>query len=79
MIAAIYLHAFRLGQLGLALNFLGTVAVAFSFGKNPLGSYQSGGPLGEKKVYLASFKYPRLFRVGLALIALGFVLQLVDF
>lgn len=68
----------QLARIGLALSFLGTVAVAFSFGPNPGEAYQSGGRI-KGKVYLASFRYPWLFYTGLVLIAVGFLLQFIDF
>jgi hypothetical protein len=60
-------------KLGLFLNVVGTVMVAFSFGKNLEEAHQ----LDKKgrKVYLASFLYPKLFKWGLFIIILGFVLQ----
>ena len=63
-------------RLGLALNFVGTLMVAFSFGKN-LGDAHQYDHKG-RKIYLASFLYPNLFWWGLALLALGFLLQIFD-
>ena len=62
-----------LAKLGLVLNIVGTVIIALSFGKNLADAHQ----LNEKKrkVYLASYLHPRLFKLGLALIILGFILQ----
>ncbi len=66
---------FILTKAGLVLNILGTFMIAFSFGKNLGEAYQ----LDKKgrKIFLASFLYPRLFYLGLILIILGFVLQLL--
>jgi len=61
--------------IGLFLNFIGTILVAVSFGKNLGGGYQNDAR--GRKVYLASFLYPSIFKSGLALLALGFVFQAV--
>jgi hypothetical protein len=53
---------------GLILNFVGTILVAISVGKNPGGAYQSGK---WGRIFLAVF-YPVWFRVGLSLLAFGF-------
>ena len=66
---------FNLMRIGLILNLIGTIMVACSFGKNPEDAHstdQKGRP-----VYLASYLYPRLFRFGLAIMAIGFLLQLI--
>jgi hypothetical protein len=49
--------------------------IAFSFGKNLANAHQ----LDDKgrKIYLASFRYPKLFYWGIGLIILGFILQFV--
>lgn len=64
-----------LARVGLVLNIVGTVMIAFSFGKNLADAHQ----LNEKRprVYLASFLYPKLFKWGLVIIILGFILQFV--
>ena len=64
-----------LAKLGLVLNIVGTVMIALSFGKNLADAHQ----FDEKgrKIYLASFLHPKLFTWGLAIIILGFVLQIV--
>lgn len=56
------------------LNFGGTVLVALSFGRNFGGAYQTDER--GRRIYLASFLYPWLFRLGLALAAVGFLFQL---
>lgn len=62
-------------KIGLILNIIGTIMLAFSFGKSRADAHQ----LDDKgrKIYLASFRHPRLFYWGLVLIILGFILQLV--
>lgn len=61
--------------IGLSLNFVGTVLLACSFGKNIAEAQQIDED--GRKVYLASFLRPRWFRIGLFLSAIGFLLQLV--
>jgi hypothetical protein len=63
-----------LGRIGLILNFAGTVLVALSFGRNLGAAYQTDDR--GRRIYLASFLYPNLFRLGLGLAAVGFLLQL---
>lgn len=62
-------------RVGLLLNFVGTVLLAFSFGRNLEGAYQRD--TNGRKVELASFTHPRRFRVGVALVAFGFLVQLL--
>lgn len=65
---------FTLARIGLIFNFFGTIAIAWSVGKNPEDAHsedQEGRP-----VYLASVLYPRLFKYGLIVVAIGFILQL---
>ena len=63
-------------RVGLMMNFLGTVMMFFSFGKNIEGGYQKNEE-GEN-IYLSSFLYPGLFRCGMVLLGFGFALQLID-
>lgn len=58
-------------NIGLILNIIGTIFVACSF-----------GPFPDKKAapstdgtYIAYFNYPKLFWAGIALLTIGFVLQ----
>jgi len=64
-----------LSKFGLVLNFVGTVMVCLSFGRNLGDAYQKDHK--ERIVYLASFLHPTLFRWGLFIIAFGFFLQLM--
>jgi len=64
-----------LARVGLFLNMLGTVMIALSFGKNLADAHQMDEK--RRKVYLASFFHPKLFKLGLAIIILGFILQFV--
>ena len=64
-----------LAKFGLILNVVGTIIISLSFGKNLAGAHQLDGE--GRKIYLASFLHPRLFKWGLALIIVGFILQLV--
>jgi hypothetical protein len=63
-------------KIGLFLNILGTGMVAFSFGKNLAEAHQ----INEKgrKIYLASYLHPILFKLGLVFIIIGFILQILD-
>jgi hypothetical protein len=65
-----------IAKVGLSLNFLGTLMVCLSFGKNREGAYQTDDR--NRRIYLASFLHPTIFRWGLILVAFGFLLQLVD-
>ena len=65
----------EIALLGLILNFVGVIMIAFSLGKDLSGSYREGDK-GEK-LYLAFFLYPRLFRWGMASLILGFLLQII--
>ena len=65
-----------LAKLGLLLNVVGTIMIAFSFGKN-LGDAHQTDEKG-RKIYLASFLRPKLFYRGVWVIILGFVLQFMD-
>jgi len=53
----------NLAKIGIFLNLIGTIMVALSFGKNLEESHQINNK--GKKVYLASFLYPKLFYIGL--------------
>lgn len=62
-------------RTGLILNFIGTVFVACAFGPNLGEAYQEDDK--GRHIYLASLLHPRMFRLGLALLGGGFLLQLV--
>ena len=64
-----------LAKIGLVLNIIGTLIVALSFGKN----LEEANQLDKKgrKIYLASFLHPKLFYWGLAIIIIGFILQVM--
>ena len=64
-----------LAKVGLILNFIGTIMIALSFGKNLEEAHQEDKK--GRRVYLASFLYPRAFYVGCLLLAVGFLLQLL--
>jgi hypothetical protein len=65
-----------LTRLGLLLNIVGTIMIAYSFGKNPEDANQPDKK--GRKVYLASYLHPKLFKWGLGIVILGFVLQFID-
>lgn len=60
---------------GLLANCFGAVFLALSFGRNLGDAYQNDAK--GRKIYLASFTRPSFFKAGLALTAIGFVLQLI--
>jgi len=61
-------------KIGPVLNLVGTLMIAFSFGKNLADAYQMDRK--GRKIFLASFLYPKLLKWGLVLIIFGFILQL---
>lgn len=61
--------------LGLALNFFGALLIAVSFGKNPGDAHQENEQ--GRKIYLASYRHPNLFRGGLILLVVGFFVQII--
>ena len=65
---------FTVSRVGLIFNFVGTIFIALSFGRNLGEAYQTDQR--GRRVYLASFLSPFLFKLGLALAAFGFLLQL---
>ncbi len=58
---------------GLILNFIGSLMIALSVGKNPGGAYQ-----GEKsdKIYLAVIRCPKMFWCGVIILILGFAVSI---
>ena len=62
-----------LNLIGLILNFIGSLFIAFSVIENPGGGHQL---IKNKKVYLASILTSR-FRLGITILILGFFLQLL--
>lgn len=66
---------FWLTTIGLFMNFIGTLIVAFSFGRNLGDAYQEDKK--GRKIYLASFLRPKGFIWGLSLIIFGFFLQII--
>lgn len=62
-------------RLGLMLNLVGTIMIACSFGKNLGGAYQETAR--GQKIYLTSLLYSKLFKWGLFLLIIGFLLQIV--
>lgn len=61
--------------IGLILNIVGTFLIAFSFGKNVEEAHQFDKK--ERKIYLASFLHAGWFKWGIALLGVGFLLQLL--
>jgi len=64
-----------LNKVGLTLNIIGSLCIAFSFGKNLAGACQVDK--NNKKIFLASFLHPCLFKSGIALMIFGFLLMLI--
>ena len=60
---------------GLILNLIGTLLIAFSLSKNLGGAYQKDEK--GRKIYLASFVSPTMFKIGIGLVMLGFLLQII--
>jgi hypothetical protein len=63
-------------RIRLILNFVGTVMIAFAFGKNIEDAHQE-----DKKgrpIYLASFLRPRLFKVGMFVLIAGFFISILS-
>ena len=66
-------------RLGLILNIIGALLIAFAFGKNLEDAHQTRKSWITKKeipVYLASFLHPVFFRIGCVLLILGFTISL---
>ena len=66
------LNAFKI--LGILFGFLGSVIIAFSVEENPGGANQM---INGKKIPLASINLT-LFRLGVLILTLGFLVQLVS-
>lgn len=62
-------------KLGLVLNLVGTLLIAFSFGKNIADAYQTYKR--KRKVYLASLLHPLLFKMGLIFVIAGFLFNII--
>ena len=60
---------------GIIFNLIGAILIAFSVRPNPEGAYQ---PYKGRDVPLASILYPKLFRWGIAILVIGFVLSIFD-
>jgi hypothetical protein len=70
-----FLCWFIRSKMGLVLNFVGTLLIAISFGRNLEDAHQVDDK--GRKVHLASLLRPRAFRFGIILVILGFLLQLI--
>ncbi len=64
---------FRLDSL---MNLVGALMLAVSFGKNREEAYQEDSK--GKKIYLASFSYPVLFKIGIMFLVVGFAIALFN-
>ncbi len=63
----------KLTQIGLVLNFVGTVLVALSFGQLRNGGYTENEK--GKRFEFSYLIHPWWFRVGMFLLAIGFLIQ----
>ena len=61
-----------LALFGLAANLAGTVLLAYSFGP-AMDGYQTDEK--GRTIILAAFRKPSFFRPGIALVAIGFLVQ----
>lgn len=71
------MYQFISNNIGIILNLIGTILIAFSFGAFPnkdAAPHTFDGKGGKK--YIAYFNYPYLFCIGLLLLSLGFIFQL---
>jgi hypothetical protein len=64
-------------QIGLILNILGSLFIAFSIGKSSGEGYCPDKK--GNKTYLAAINYPCWFKVGISLLILGFIFSFIDF
>ena len=64
-----------IGKIGLLLNLIGSLLIALSFGKNLGEAYQKDDK--GRKIYLASFVSPRMFKWGIGLLITGFLVQIL--
>ncbi len=69
---------FLFSNLGLTVGTLGGFLVAFSFGKFPKEFGGSTTGSDGKEYHIVYMLYPKLFKIGLWLIPIGFIFQLFD-
>ncbi len=62
-------------KFGLILNLVGTLMIAFSIRRNPEDANQN---YRGRTIYLASILHPNLFRWGIAILIIGFLLSILD-
>lgn len=72
---SVFLVEYVLPRLSPSLNFVGTILVALSIGRNPAQAH-TGAP--GREIYLASVLHPLAFRIGLGMIAVGFLITVVE-
>ena len=65
-----------INEIGLIANVIGTILLAFSIGKIPNGFGGTTTDDDGKEFHFAYVVHPSLFKFGLSLIVLGFILQL---
>lgn len=65
-----------MNDIGLVLNIIGTLLIAFAFGKHPKGF--GGTTSGEdgKEYHFSYLVHPLWFRIGVGILIFGFLIQL---
>jgi len=66
---------FILPRSGLILGFIGTLMMAFSFGKSIVGTEEEND--NGRIVPTASFTHPTLFKIGLVLLSISFLVSII--
>lgn len=67
----------QIQNLGLFLNMIGTVLIAFSVGRFPKEFGGSTTGSDGKEYHFIYFIHPNWFKVGIALLIIGFLSQLI--
>ena len=67
---------FSCARIGLMLNFVGTIMMAFSIGKSTVGTEEVDDK--GRHVSTASFRHPTLFRTGILVLSAGFMISLIS-
>jgi len=66
---------FIISKLGLILNFVGSIIMAISFGKSIVGTEEEDDQ--GRIVPIASLIHPLLFKVGMVILSLGFLISII--
>ena len=68
-----------LSDIGLFINILGTLLIAYTFGVLDPRNFGAGGSTSDRKNRereIAYFSHPKWFKIGILLLVIGFLLQL---